>query len=182
MRNPGRVLGIVPVVVLLIITRAALSAEITQSPGLTLDTLRWMAGAWSLKTESGAMSEEIWLTPQEGLMLGAHRDVRPGRKPFFEYLRLEERDGGVYYIASPGGAVPTEFILTAVGGDSAVFLNSAHDYPQRIVYKRIAPDTLYARIEGEINGEMRTSEWYWTPAKAESGEYDVRKRGARRER
>jgi hypothetical protein len=29
-----------------------------------------------------------------------------------------------------------------------VFENPAHDFPQRIIYRRLSPDSLVARIEG----------------------------------
>ena len=45
------------------------------------------------------------------------------------------RDGGLVYIAQPGGASPTEFVLTEVSPTRAVFDNPRHDYPKRIVYE-----------------------------------------------
>jgi hypothetical protein len=36
-----------------------------------------------------------------------------------------------------------------------VFENAAHDFPQRVLYRREAADRLVARIEGLRNGQPR---------------------------
>ena len=64
----------------------------------------------------------------------------------FEYLRIVERDGGLVYVAQPGGTPPTEFVLTEKGTTRAVFENPRHDSPQRIVYELSAEDSLSASI------------------------------------
>ena len=68
-----------------------------------------------------------------------------GDKMFaFEYLRIVERDGGLVYVAQPGGSPPTEFVLTELDNRRAVFDNPRHDYPQRIVYELSAEGGLSA--------------------------------------
>jgi hypothetical protein len=69
----------------------------------------------------------------------------------FEYLRVVERNGGLVHVAQPGGAPPTEFVLTALEGTRAVFENPRHDSPQRIVYELSAEGRLSASI-GYIKG------------------------------
>jgi hypothetical protein len=146
-----------------------------------IETIAWMAGSWSNLTDSTA-SEEIWMPPRGGTMVGMNRDTRPGRKPFFEFLRIDEREDGVFYIASPRGAAPTEFRMIEANADSVVFANPEHDFPQRIIYRRIAPDTLGARVEGTVNGELVGSDWQWSRT-IQSGEvYNARERGLNRER
>jgi hypothetical protein len=40
--------------------------------------------------------------------------------------------------------------------DGAItFSNPAHDFPQRIIYRRAGADSLHARIEGTRNGQPR---------------------------
>jgi hypothetical protein len=52
-------------------------------------------------------------------MLGTSRTVRGGKLIAFEFLRVVERDGGWVYVAQPGGAPPTECVLTEWGGTRA---------------------------------------------------------------
>jgi hypothetical protein len=111
-----------------------------------INDLSWLAGAWvGTRGEGGAISiEERWAPPLGGAMLAVSRTVKGGKMGAFEYLRIIERDGGLVYIAQPGGAKPTEFVLTELtaelGGTRAVFDNPRHDYPKRIVYEHSAED------------------------------------------
>jgi hypothetical protein len=125
----------------------------------SLADMTFMVGHWVGKAGSVEM-EESWIAPKGGVMLGLHRDVAPGKKAFFEYLRVEDRDGALVYVASPKGAGATDFVLVALDDRGAVFENLEHDFPQRIIYRR-HEDHLTARVEGEVDGEMRSSEWVW---------------------
>ena len=118
-----------------------------------------MAGHWAATIDDVHM-EEIWTEPKGGIILGIHRDVRAGGKAFFEYLRIEARDGEVVYIASPMGRGTTEFALTIVEEGRVVFENPTHDFPQRIIYRRDG-NRLTARVEGTVDGELRGEEWEW---------------------
>jgi hypothetical protein len=64
----------------------------------------------------------------------------------FEYLRVVERDGGLVYVAQPGGGTATEFVLTELSGTRAVFDNPRHDSPQRIVYELSEDGRLTASV------------------------------------
>jgi hypothetical protein len=112
--------------------------------------LEWLTGAW-LGTNSGSSTEERWGPPLGGAMLGTSRTVKNGKMVAFEYLRVVERNGGLVYIAQPGGAPPTEFALTELEGTRAVFENPRHDSPQRIVYELSDELRLSASI-GYIRG------------------------------
>lgn len=77
----------------------------------------------------------------------------------FEYLRIIERNGGLVYVAQPGGNPPTEFVLTELNNQRAVFLNPHHDYPQRIVYELSEKGTLTASI-GFAKGRLQSFEFH----------------------
>jgi hypothetical protein len=114
----------------------------------TINDLAWLAGAWTgTRGATGAISiEERWSPPLGGAMLAVSRTVSRGKMGAFEYLRIVERDGGLVYIAQPGGRPPTEFVLTELGKNRAVFENPRHDSPQRIVYELAADGRLTALI------------------------------------
>jgi len=92
-------------------------------------------------------------------MLGLSRTVSRGKMSAFEYLRVVERDGGLVYAAQPGGAAPTEFVLTELGTTRAVFENPRHDYPKRIVYELSAEGHLSASIGFAKGGSPRRFEF-----------------------
>ncbi|HEV2816960.1 MAG TPA: DUF6265 family protein [Allosphingosinicella sp.] len=72
----------------------------------------------------------------------------------WEQVRIETSDDGatMQYVARPrGAAADTAFRLTRAGPNEAAFENPAHDYPQRIIYRREG-DALIARTEDMAGG------------------------------
>jgi hypothetical protein len=131
-----------------------------EEPAKALEALSWLEGHWISESDAGR-TEEIWTDAAGGLLVGVHRDVYASGKASFEFLRLAVQDGGVVYLAQPSGRPATAFPLVESGDRFAVFQNTEHDFPQRIVYRLEADGTLRARIEGRVNGEERSSEWRW---------------------
>jgi len=122
--------------------------------------LAWLAGAWVGTRSSGSSIEERWSPALGGAMLAVSRTVNTsGKMVAFEYLRIVERDGGLVYIAQPGGAKPTEYVLTEVSTTRAVFDNPRHDYPKRIVYELSAEGSLSATIGQTKGGTPRRFEF-----------------------
>lgn len=114
----------------------------------TITDLQWLAGTWvgSRGTGGTIAMEERWSPPKGGSMLAVSRTFSRDRLSAFEYLRILERNGGLVYIAQPNGSTPTEFILSEVGENRAVFDNPRHDYPKRIVYELTPDGSLTATI------------------------------------
>jgi hypothetical protein len=127
----------------------------------SIGDLAWLGGAWvGTRGAQGAISiEERWSPPLGGAMLAVSRTVSRGQMSAFEYLRIVERDGGLVYIAQPGGAAPTEFVLTELTTTRAVFENPRHDYPKRIVYELDAEGVLRATIGFAEGGTPRRFEF-----------------------
>lgn len=120
-----------------------------------LAPLAWLAGCWAQQGRE-AGSVEQWMAPAGGVMLGMARTLKQGRVVDFEFMQLRAGpDGQLVYIAQPQGRPPTEFKLSSQGEAQAQFDNAAHDFPQRVSYRQVAPDSLVARIEGTMNGKAR---------------------------
>jgi len=123
---------------------------------LTLETITWLAGHWRCRDDTG-VTEELWLPPAGGMMLGLNRHLPDDGNVGFEFLRIAEDSTGVAYYASPGGAGPTPFRLTAADDAIAVFENPQHDFPKRIEY-RLDGEMLVASIAGAGPGPSWTFE------------------------
>ena len=124
----------------------------------TIADMAWLAGIWNGKRRNGSV-EERWSPPLGGGMLGTSRTISRDSMVAFEYLRIVERDGGLVYVAQPGGRSPTEFVLTKMGATRAVFINPRHDFPQRIVYELSDEDVLSASIGFAIGGRPQRFEF-----------------------
>jgi len=130
-----------------------------------LESLQWMAGCWQAKNE-GNIVEEQWMKPLGQMMVGAGRTTSKGKSRFFEFLQIVLTDSGTFYVARPKGNPPTSFRLVKSGSKEVVFENLAHDFPQRIIYKR-GGDALLARVEGMVKGELKYEEFRYDRAQCE---------------
>jgi hypothetical protein len=120
--------------------------------------LAWIAGCWS-GGSGGLVFEEQWNKPAGGKMMGMARTLKQGRVVFSEFVRIEEKDGAVVYLPRIGeSAARVAFTLTRQSAAEAVFENPAHDFPQRIVYRKDG-DGLRARIEGVEKGKQRAEDF-----------------------
>ena len=130
---------------------AAMLLVAASEGGPAVADLGWMSGHWT--TAPGeAWTEEYWLAPRAGLMLGLSRAGRGQALGEWEYLRLEaDAEGVPVYWASPRGRPPVAFRLVRAEASSAVFENPAHDFPQRIVYRR-SGETMTATISAIDGG------------------------------
>jgi hypothetical protein len=126
---------------------------------LALRDIGWLAGAWQL-TSGAKCVEEQWTTPSTNMVVGMSRAVADGRTTSFEFVRIEARPDGVYYVAQPGGKPPVDFKLVSDSASELVFVNPGHaDRLKKVIYRREADGSLTARIEGE-NGGTAFSEDY----------------------
>ncbi|MGZ9099222.1 MAG: DUF6265 family protein [Brevundimonas sp.] len=140
---------------------AALAAALIQTAPAATPDLSWMAGYWLACSDDREVSE-TWSDPRGGLSVGHALTVENGRVSF-EVSHIGPTPRGVAYVAQPGGAPPTVFVLSESGPDRAVFANAENDFPSRIVYDRDG-DALTARIEGETDGQARSMEWNFRSA------------------
>jgi hypothetical protein len=82
------------------------------------------------------------------------RTVAGGRTTSFEFVRIEARPDGIFYVAQPGGRPPVDFRLASESPNELVFVNPGHaDHLKKIIYRREADGRLTARVEGENNGK-----------------------------
>ena len=95
------------------------------------------------------------MAPMGRMMLGMARTVRGDSTIEFEHLQIFERGGHAIFHAEPSGQAPAEFEARAVTDSFVSFENPAHDFPQRVIYRRRGRDSLIARIEGTRNGRVR---------------------------
>jgi len=116
--------------------------------------LHWLAGCWERRSGATLITEQ-WTNPRGGMMLGTGQTTRADSTIEYEQLRIFDRTGQTVYGAMPSGQPPAEFVATNVTDSLVVFSNPAHDFPQRVIYRRRGNDSLLARIEGMRAGQLR---------------------------
>lgn len=126
----------------LILLAAAFAAQPAEAARPDLD---WLAGYW-LSCAGGQDTAETWSERRGGVMLGSA--ITTGDDAFsWEQMRIEADPDGLAFVAQPRGQAGASFRLVSWGEREAVFENPAHDFPQRVIYRRDR-DRLTGRIEG----------------------------------
>lgn len=146
--------------VTVIAVSASASGQTTTASAKTAD-LAFMAGCWGLVT-NGRQIEEHWLAPAGGSLVGVSRTVAGGKTTEYEFMQIRDLPDGLTYTAKPSGQPEASFRVSSLTADEVVFENPAHDFPQRIRYRRVGTDGLHARIEGTLNGKARGIDFPYT--------------------
>ena len=121
---------------------------------VTLQDIAWLAGEWQIASPNQCV-EEQWTAPSSNMLVGMSRTVGGGRTTAFEFMRIEARADGIFYVAQPGGRPPVDFKLASESPTELVFVNPGHaDRLKKVIYRRETDGRLTARIEGESNGKM----------------------------
>ena len=101
----------------------------------TLPMPAFLAGCWEERRDNGGWTEECWTSARGGLMIGSGRDGKGDQVGHWEWMRIEKgSDGSLTFYGSPKGAAPVGFKATEADGKSITFVNTGHDYPQRVRY------------------------------------------------
>jgi hypothetical protein len=126
---------------------------------LTLGDIAWLGGEWQLMTPASCV-EEQWTSPSTNILIGMSRTMTSGRTTSFEFMRIEARADGIYYVAQPGGRPPVDFKLISESPSELVFVNPGHaDHLKKVIYRRDSNGRLRARIEGENNGKVFSEDY-----------------------
>jgi hypothetical protein len=139
-----------------------------QSSMSKIEDFGWLAGCWEFNDAAkNRIVSEQWMKPAGQMMLGMGRTVKGGKTTGFEFTRIVERPGGIFYIAKPAeNTEETEFRLIRNANNEAVFENPAHDFPQRVIYRR-TKDGLSARVEGKIGDNLKGIDYPYSRAACE---------------
>ena len=117
----------------------------------------FITGCWN-KIEGEHWTQECWMEPRAGLMLGAAREGTGAELKSWEQMRIEQSaDGKITYFASPGGRAALPFEGRIISANAVEFTNAAHDYPQRIRY-----ELRDGKLEAEISKLDGSKPTRWT--------------------
>ena len=82
------------------------------------------------------------------MMIGMNRSGKGDAVTMFEFMRIApDGQGRLAFWASPRGREAVAFPLTSSGPNEAVFENAGHDFPVKVVYRRVG-DRLIGTIYG----------------------------------
>ena len=145
------------------------------SEPLAMESMAWLEGCWQGNVNKRDF-REVWLPHRGGMMLGVSQTVLEGKTIDYEYLRLENRSDGVYYVAAPSRKPESAFKLTDASVDKEdahtyTFSDPAREFPQRISYRRASEGWLYAELAGKVGGAERKVIYPMRRVDCEGGEF-----------
>lgn len=140
---------------------------------VTLSDLAWLTGCWRGTVNQREFREQ-WMPLRGNLLIGVGHTVVQDRTQDFEYVRIERRDDGLYFVTQPSGGRETSFRFAdrQTDGPDTIFTfgNDTQDFPRRIVYRRGGEGWLYVHVEGRVQGEERRVIYPMRRIDCESGE------------
>ena len=142
------------------------AAAIGQSALPQLADFSALSGCWERRDDAKKMFvSEQWMAPAGTSILGMGRTVNNGKTVDFEFMRIEERPDGIFFVARPAANTgETSFQLKNLTKIEATFENPDHDFPQRVIYRWTA-NSLTGRIEGTRKGKSTGIDFPFTRVK-----------------
>ncbi|MEO5776506.1 MAG: DUF6265 family protein [Flavobacterium sp.] len=121
----------------------------------------WLVGNWEQKLPDGTL-KETWAKENDSTFSGNSYFINTKDTVHFESIKLTQKAEELTYSATVVGQNNDEavdFKLTSDVDNTFTFENLAHDYPQKITYKKVTSDRLIATVSGKQQGKQ-TQESY----------------------
>ena len=152
------------------------TAAVGDTPPATgpLAPLSWLTGCWWGDVNKHEF-REYWHPLRGDMMIGVSRLALPERVTSFEYLRLESRPDGVYYVNASKGRNELAFKLTSTTkeGDDELFkfTTEGTGFPNSILYRRAGGGWLYVEVAGMAQGQDHKVIYPFRRVSCETGEF-----------
>ena len=134
----------------------------------------WLAGCWRGEFNRREFREH-WMPVRGGMLVGMSQTVSAGKTLSHEYLRIERRADGIYYVLRSGPASESTLKLdkTSVDGAATIFTfaNPALEFPRQLSYRRDPGEWLYATVTGKVNGTDRDLVYAMRRIDCETGDF-----------
>lgn len=124
-----------------------------------------LLGHWQDVQDSGhTVFHEIWTKTADGSMAGLGYVMSRNDTVFIEHLAIIRGDTGLQYSATiqsqnNGQAVLFDMVSDL---DSLVFINPAHDFPDRITYVPEHGGTMHVAVSGKEGGSNKSEHYHFT--------------------
>jgi hypothetical protein len=144
-----------PLLVLAVATPAA-----AQEHPRPLAALAFMSGCWRGDGGVDKTIEEHWTAADSDVMLATTRylDDNTGRTRGWELSRIVADSAGIVLFPAPDGVQQGRFRLTESTPGNARFEDPSHDFPKRIIYRRLDARRLVVLVDGG-EGDERAQEF-----------------------
>lgn len=130
-----------------------------------LEKMNWLIGQWENTTPEGHLTE-TWSKVNDSTFSGqAYFILKEKDTVHSESIVLTQVSEDLIYrptVKGQNNDEPVDFKLTSDTENSFSFENPNHDYPQKIVYKKVSEKSLVATISGKEQGKTSTESYQMT--------------------
>ena len=121
----------------------------------------WLLVNWESKSVEGNLTEN-WKKVNDSTFQAESYFIKEKDTLHFESITLQQKGEELTYSAAVKGQnndKPVAFKLTTATEKQMIFENPKHDYPQKISYTQITPDSLVAKISGVQQGKPSSEQF-----------------------
>ncbi|NNT72991.1 hypothetical protein HKT18_12250 [Flavobacterium sp. IMCC34852] len=127
-----------------------------------LEKMNWLIGQWENTTPEGYLTE-TWSKTNDSTFLGqTYFIINKKDTVHNESIVLTQVNDDLIYrptVKGQNNDEPVDFKLTSEVENVFSFENPKHDYPQKIVYKKVNDKSLIATITGKQQGKTSTESY-----------------------
>ena len=138
------------------------SSPVKKGPFTFFDQL---VGTWQNKQNN---QFEKWYFDKNAPRASSYKVLNKKDTIVTERIKVIKQGENIYYVAilfNQKNEAPVQFKKTTETDESITFENKQHDFPQKIVYQLLTPDSLQASISGMINGKEQQVLFPYTKVK-----------------
>ncbi len=121
-----------------------------------LEQANWFLGEWKNTTTEMDFTE-TWAKETDSSYRAQSFIVAAKDTVFFEHVLLEQANDSLFYRAYERKeklSQAVSFYATKIGKNEIIFENPKHDFPNKIIYSKITPDSIVASIYGSKKMEV----------------------------
>ncbi len=127
-----------------------------------LEKMNWLVGQWENTTAEGHLTE-TWNKVNDSTFTGqTYFIINKKDTVHNESIVLTQVGDDLIYrpiVKGQNNDEPVDFKLTSEAENTFSFENPKHDYPQKIVYKKVNDKSLVATISGKQQGKPSTESY-----------------------
>lgn len=135
--------------------------EIKSKKYTKLEDVKWLIGSWGNTTKEGNLTE-TWSQKNDSTLSGKTTFIAGKDTLFTETIEIIQTKDSLFYntsVSNQNEGKIISFKSSFASKNEIVFKNSKHDFPQKIEYKKIASDSLVAKISGNKQGKESFEEY-----------------------
>lgn len=140
---------------------ASKGEETSQNSYANMAKAEWLLGNWENNTPEGNFSEN-WKKVNDSVYHGESYFAKGGDTVFAETVVLDEISETMAYtvtVPNQNDEKPVRFEMTSIDKNHITFENPAHDFPNKISYRKITHDSIVAEISGNMDNKQESQKF-----------------------